>query len=122
MPAHRLWMKSGASGRAIDFQHTAINQNENHDIQRGHGKADKDRLEPQAQKGTQPHCLQRGLQIRQHIRRNIRGALDHPRRACNHALRHIKNRVDDIECVGEDKDGRRRFENPLEKHPSVDVV
>ena len=25
MPAHRLWMKSGASGRAVDLDHTAIN-------------------------------------------------------------------------------------------------
>lgn len=22
MPAHRLWMKSGASGRAVDFNHS----------------------------------------------------------------------------------------------------
>ena len=24
MPAHRLWMKSGASGRAINFYHYAL--------------------------------------------------------------------------------------------------
>ena len=24
MPTHRLWMKSGASGRAINFNHTAM--------------------------------------------------------------------------------------------------
>ena len=24
MPAHRLWMKSGASGRAIEFEHPVL--------------------------------------------------------------------------------------------------
>ena len=32
MPAHRLWMKSGASGRAVDLDHTAIYDDENHDV------------------------------------------------------------------------------------------
>ena len=32
MPAHRLWMKSGASGRAINFNHTAIYDDEDHDV------------------------------------------------------------------------------------------
>ena len=32
MPAHRLWMKSGASGRAVDFDHTAINNDKDADI------------------------------------------------------------------------------------------
>jgi len=32
MPAHRLWMKSGASGRAVDFGHTAINNDKDTDI------------------------------------------------------------------------------------------
>ena len=30
MPAHRLWMKSGASGRAIDLEHPAIHR-QDHD-------------------------------------------------------------------------------------------
>ena len=50
MPAHRLWMKSGASGRAIYFQHPPIDQNENDDAQRPHGYADNRGLEPQAEK------------------------------------------------------------------------
>ena len=39
MPAHRLWMKSGASGRAIDFHHPAINDDEYADGERPHGNA-----------------------------------------------------------------------------------
>ena len=46
MPAHRLWMKSGASGRAINFNHTAINDDKDTDIQRPHGNANKEGLEP----------------------------------------------------------------------------
>ena len=29
MPAHRLWMKSDASGRAVDLDHAAVYDNEN---------------------------------------------------------------------------------------------
>lgn len=46
MPAHRLWMKSGASGRAVNLDHTAINDDKDADIQRPHGNADKEGLEP----------------------------------------------------------------------------
>ena len=27
MPAHRLWMKSGASGRAVNLYHSAVEDN-----------------------------------------------------------------------------------------------
>lgn len=50
MPAHRLWIESGASGRAINFQHSAIHQHKNDDAQRPHGNANDRGLEPQAQK------------------------------------------------------------------------
>ena len=46
MPAHRLWMKSGASGRAINFNHTAIGYKENADRQDVHGQAHYKGLEP----------------------------------------------------------------------------
>ena len=38
MPAHRLWMKSGAAGREIDVSHTAIYDDEDHDMEGNHGK------------------------------------------------------------------------------------
>ena len=49
MSAHRLWMKSGASGRAVDLDHTAINNDKDTDIQRPHGNANKEGLEPQSE-------------------------------------------------------------------------
>ena len=44
MPAHRLWMKSGASGRAIDFNHTPVDDHKNDDAQDPHGDADEETL------------------------------------------------------------------------------
>ena len=38
MPAHRLWMKSGASGRAINFNHPAIQNDRDDKPHRFHGK------------------------------------------------------------------------------------
>ena len=55
MPAHRLWMKSGASGRAIYFKHTAIDKDKNDDTQRLHGKPNEHRLHEQSQQGAKLH-------------------------------------------------------------------
>ena len=99
MPAHRLWMKSGASGRAIDFQHPAIHQNENDNSHRLHREANERRLQPQPQKWPQVHRLQRGFQFGKHIRRNIGGALNEPACLRDNALRHIEHSHDDIECI-----------------------
>ena len=49
MPAHRLWMKSGASGRAVDLDHTTVGDDEDANGERPHGNADKQTLEPQAE-------------------------------------------------------------------------
>ena len=63
MPAHRLWMKSGASGRAVNLDHTAINDDKDTDIQRPHVNADKDGLEPQPEQLPQIHFHQPRFQI-----------------------------------------------------------
>ena len=55
MPAHRLWMKSGASGRAINFNHTAIYDDENHDGQDAHSDADEEGLQKQPEQGAYVH-------------------------------------------------------------------
>ena len=49
MSAHRLWMKSGASGRAINFNHAAVCYKKNADGQDVHGQAHYKGLEPQAE-------------------------------------------------------------------------
>ena len=63
MPAHRLWMNSGASGRAVNLDHTAINDDKDTDIQRPHGNADKEGLEPQPEQRPQIHFHQPWFQI-----------------------------------------------------------
>ena len=63
MSAHRLWMKSGASGRAVDLNHTAINDDKDTDIQRPHGNADKEGLEPKPEQRPQIHFHQSRFQV-----------------------------------------------------------
>ena len=97
MPAHRLWMKSGASGRAIYFQHSAVNDNENADVKRPHGNADKDGLEPQAEQRPQVHIHQPGLHIG-HDRGDVDGSVgtDDARRLRHHILSCVKHTHHDV--------------------------
>ena len=106
----------------IDLQHTPIGDDENHNAEYLHRQPHHKRLHEQPQQRPDVHSLQRGLQIIQHIRGYIGGALYQPRRIVDHALRHIEYRHNDIECVGENEDRRPGFEHPLEENPSVDVV
>lgn len=46
MPAHRLWMKSGASGRAVYLDHAAIDDHEDHNIDCPHGHMNEQGLQP----------------------------------------------------------------------------
>ena len=62
MPAHRLWMKSGASGRAVNFNHAPVDDDENHDAQYPHGDANEEGLQKQPEQGTNVHLHQAGLQ------------------------------------------------------------
>ena len=123
MPAHRLWMKSGASGRAVDFHHPAINDDEYADGERPHGNAHKQRLEPQAEQRPQLHLHQTTLHVSDNgadvdacIRDDNAGCL------IDNALRHIKHAHDDIPGIGDNQDGAGCFENPLEKDRCFDLV
>ena len=106
MPAHRLWMKSGASGRAVNLDHTAINDDKDTDIQRPHGNADKERLEPQAEQRPQVHIHQPGLHIG-HDRGDVDGSVgtDDARRLRHHTLGHVEHSHHDIPCVCDNEDG-----------------
>lgn len=112
----------GQAGEQIYFNHAPIDDDKNNNVQRKHGNVNKERLEPQAQQRAYFHRLQGGLQIVQHGRADVGGAAHQPCGIGNHALGHIKYRHDDIECIGENEDGRRRFENPLEENPVVQIV
>ena len=81
----------GQTGQQIDFQHSAIYQNENDNSHRLHREANERRLQPQPQKWPQVHRLQRGFQFGKHIRRNIGRALNEPACLRDNALRHIEH-------------------------------
>lgn len=104
------------------MQHSPVHDNENSDIQRPHRDADERGLEPHSQQGAQFHFLKRCLQRVHHSRRDVGGALNQPRRTVDDALRDIEHRVYNIERIGENEDGRRRFKHPFEKNPVVQIV
>lgn len=122
MSAHRLWMKSGASGRAVNFNHTPVDNDENHDIQGRHGELHEEGLQEDTKERPQLHCLKLGLHIVQNLRRDGGGALYQARRLVNDLLGNIKYRHDDIEGVGQDHHRNKGLENPLKKDPCVEVV
>ena len=47
-------------GHKVYLDHTAINDDKDADIQRPHGNADKERLDPQADQRSQIHFISRG--------------------------------------------------------------
>lgn len=67
-------------------------------------------MQEQAQQRAKLHRFKGHFQIGQHIRRDVGCACDNARRACDHALGHIKDGHDDIERVGQDQDGTSGFE------------
>ena len=66
MPAHRLWMKSGASGRAVYLNHPAVNDQEDTDGKYLRTQPHEDALEPQPQQGADAPVRELGLQVGGH--------------------------------------------------------
>lgn len=89
----------GQTGEHIDFQHTAIDKDENDDAHNLHRKADKQGLHEQPQQGAKLHGFKRCLQRCQHIRGDVGGALDNASGSGDHALGHIEHSVYNVECV-----------------------
>ena len=123
MPAHRLRMTSGASGRAIHLDHTAVDHQHDTDGKGVHGKPHKKGLEPQAEQFPRGKCLQLRLHIRDNAV-NVNGGLpdDDARALVDDALAHIKDRHDDIPCIGYDQHRAEGLEYPFEEHPGIHVV
>ena len=123
MPAHRLWMKSGASGRAIHLNHSAVDHQEDADGKYLRTQPHKHALKPQPQQGAHAPVGKLGLQIAHHagdVDARVRD--NDPRRLTDHILRHIEHRHDDVPGVRDDQHRAEGFENPLEENPGVEVV
>ena len=106
-------MKSGASGRAINLDHTSINNNKNHDGQNLHSDADEEGLQKQAEQRSYIHLHEAGFQAGQaHL---IDGGV-----ACydaagfsNNFLRQVKDCHRDVEGIGNQVDGAAGLDDPL---------
>ena len=79
-------------------------------------------MQEQAQQRAKLHRFKGHFQIGQHIRRDVGCACDDARRACDHALGHVKDGHDDIERVGQDQDGTSGFEYPFVDIRHVELV
>ena len=103
MSAHRLWMKSGASGRAIYFNHSPVDHQHNADGKNVHGQPDKQGLKPQPNQSAEAHCFQRRLQIaHKGIYVNAGIADYHACALIDDLLRRVKNAHDNIPSVRDD--------------------
>ena len=114
MPAHRLWMKSGASGRAIDLNHSSVDDDENHNGQYAHGDADKEGLQEQPEQGAYVHLHHAGLQ---HGKPDVVDpcvAGNNAAGICHHLLRHVEHRHDDVKRIRDHPNRNGSFENPLQ--------
>ena len=97
MSAHRLWMKSGASGRAIDFNHTAIENDRDNQAHGFHGKGYNPGFQHECEQITQLHCLELGGNIRYRCGNiNASVGVDDTSAPLHHGLCDIENRYDEI--------------------------
>lgn len=123
MSAHHFWMKSGTSGRAIDFNHAAVDDKENAHGDRRDAQVQDIRLQPQAKKLPYAHVLKKRFQMR-----DGGGAVDlqtaayHARACVDYVLRKAEYAHDDVKGVRQDVDGYERFENPFVQVHHVELV
>ena len=122
MAAHRLWIESGASGRAVNLYHTTI---ENDRDENGHDfetQADKQRFYGQAKQFADAHSLHTGSHLIQRcLNINACAAVDNPGCPGYDILPDVKDRHHDVEGISHEVDCHSRLEKPLEEHPCVHV-
>ena len=121
MSAHRLWMKSGASGRAVYLDHTPIDDDEDHDGEYPEGELDDEAHQVDAQQSTHAVGLQGGLHRGDGRVADRRGRADDAPAPGDHVLADIKDRHHDIEAVGDERDGHEGLEYPLEDDPGLEI-
>ena len=112
MSAHRLWMTSGASGRAVDLDHTPVDDHKNDNAQDPHGDADEEGLQKQSEQGSYVHLHQAGFQHGQTnvVDTGISG--DDAAGIGHHLLGDVEHCHHNIESIADEPDGHCRFEDP----------
>ena len=122
MSAHRLWMKSGASGRAIHLDHSSVDHKEDGDGEDMGAEAHKNALKPQAQQRTDAPVRQSRSQIAHHAGNvDPRVGDDDASALIDYALRHVEYRHDDVPGVGDDEHRAEGLEDPLPEKPGVKI-
>ena len=78
MSAHRLWMKSGASGRAVNLNHAPVEDNRNEDRHDFEAQTDQKRFYRQSEQFSDAHVLHAGTHLRnRRVNVNARVAVDY---------------------------------------------
>ena len=97
----------------IDFNHSSVDDDENHNGQDAHGNADEEGLQEQPEQWAYVHLHHAGLQ---HGKPDVVDpcvAGNNAAGICHHLLRHIEHRHDDVEGVGDHPDRNGSFEDPF---------
>ena len=97
---------------AVNFNHSSVDDDKNHDAQYPHGDADEETLQEKPEQGADVHLHQAGLQHGQAnvvdtgISGNDAAGIGH------HILGDVEHRHHNIKSIADEPDGYRRLENP----------
>ena len=105
----------------VDLHHSAVDDHENDDRQDGRAYLHDKALQEESQERSEFHGFQRVLYRFQGGCVNGRAAGDKAPAGIDHMLRHVEDRHDDIESVGDQHDRHESFEDPLEEDPCFKV-
>ena len=123
MPAHRLWMKSGASGRAVNFNHTAIEDDRDENRHNLEAQTDQQRLYGQAEQFANAHRFHAGTHLfKSGFDVDIRVAAYDTGCTGYDILTDVEDRHHNVKGVGNEVDRHSCLEKPLEEHPCVHVM
>ena len=97
---------------AIYLNHTPVDDYKNDDAQDPHGDADEEGLQKQPEQGAYVHLHQAGFQHRQANVVDTGVSGDDAAGIGHYLLGDVEHRHHNIEGVGDEPDGHRRFEDP----------
>ena len=103
----------GKADHHIDFNHSSVDDDKNHDGQDAHGDTDEEGLQEQSEQGSYVHLHHAGLQHGKPDVVHPRVARNNAAGICHHLLRHIEHRHDDVEGVGDHPHRNGSFEDPF---------
>ena len=84
---------------AVNFNHSSVDDDENHDGQDAHGDADEEGLQEQPEQWSYVHLHHAGLQHGKPDVIHPRVARNNAAGICHHLLRHVEHRHDDIKRI-----------------------